>query len=207
MNYIWATEKKKVFLGGTCNGSLWRERLIPRLRIDYYNPVVPNWTEECYQREIKEREECDYCLYVITPKMTGTYSIAEVIDDSNKRPEKTIFAFMQEDDGLTFDTGQILSLDRVGRMVESNGGKYYKCLTHVADFLNSQLKTVIPIPDDCRDCSRFITTKGTCESTEKSSYLCRAFERILTVNPNRLGLINNVERCEECKKAEVGDVP
>lgn len=145
MNYIWATEKKKVFLGGTCNGSLWRERL----RIDYYNPVVPNWTEECYQREIKEREECDYCLYVITPKMTGTYSIAEVIDDSNKRPEKTIFAFIQEDDGRTFDTEQILSLDRVGRMVESNGGKYHKCLTSVADFLNSQLKFKEVSDEDC----------------------------------------------------------
>lgn len=128
---------KKVFLGGTCNDSDWRERLIPALTIDYYNPVVPDWTEECYQRELKEREECDYCLYVITPKMTGAYSIAEVIDDSNKRPEKTVFAFLFSDDGVVFDAGQIRSLDRVGRMVESNGGKYCTCLLQVVDFLNS----------------------------------------------------------------------
>ncbi|MBS4930277.1 MAG: hypothetical protein KH020_02930 [Clostridiales bacterium] len=69
------------------------------------------------------------------------------------------------------------------------------------------MKTIIRIPDDCRDCPCFITTKGTCGSTEKSFYLCRAFERILTVNFSYLGLINNVERCEECKNAEVGDVP
>lgn len=128
---------KKVFLGGTCNDSKWRDALIPALRIDYFNPVVPDWTEECYQRELREREECDYCLYVITPKMTGVYSIAEVIDDSNKRPEKTVFAFLLEDDGITFDAGQIRSLDRVGRMVESNGGNYCKCLLQVADLLNS----------------------------------------------------------------------
>lgn len=128
---------KKVFLGGTCNDSDWRDRLIPALTIDYYNPVVPDWTEECYQRELREREECDYCLYIITPKMTGVYSIAEVIDDSNKRPEKTVFAFLLEDDGITFDAGQIRSLDRVGRMVESNGGNYCKCLLQVADLLNS----------------------------------------------------------------------
>ena len=40
------------------------------------------------EEEIKQRAECDFCLYVITPKMTGVYSIAEVVDDSNKRPEQ-----------------------------------------------------------------------------------------------------------------------
>lgn len=127
---------KKVFLGGTCNDSNWRDRLIPTLKIDYFNPVVPDWTEECYQRELYEREECDYCLYVITPKITGVYAIAEVIDDSNKRPEKTVFAFLPEDEGISFDEGQIRSLDRVGRMVENNGGKYCKSLFEIADYLN-----------------------------------------------------------------------
>ena len=36
---------KKVFLGGTCNDSLWREELIKKLEIDYFNPVVDDWTE------------------------------------------------------------------------------------------------------------------------------------------------------------------
>lgn len=127
---------KKVFLGGTCNDSNWRDRLIPTLKIDYFNPVVPDWTEECYQRELYEREECDYCLYVITPKITGVYAIAEVIDDSNKRPEKTVFAFLPEDEGISFDEVQIRSLDRVGRMVENNGGKYCKSLFEIVDYLN-----------------------------------------------------------------------
>jgi len=30
----------KVFLGGTCNESTWRDELIPMLEIDYFNPVV-----------------------------------------------------------------------------------------------------------------------------------------------------------------------
>ena len=38
--------KNKVFLGGTCNNSTWREELIPQLKIDYYNPVVKDWTLE-----------------------------------------------------------------------------------------------------------------------------------------------------------------
>ena len=63
----------KVFLGGTVNGSTWRNFVIPRLSIGYYNPVVPNWTEEALERELYERRHCDFCLYVITPKQTGFY--------------------------------------------------------------------------------------------------------------------------------------
>lgn len=57
----------KIFLGGTCNGSQWREALIPLLTIDYFNPVVEDWTLECQEREIRERESADLVLYTITP--------------------------------------------------------------------------------------------------------------------------------------------
>lgn len=136
---------KKVFLGGTFNDSKWRDKLIPILDIDYFNPVVNDWTEECYQEELKQREICDYCLYVITPLMTGVYSIAEVVDDSNKRPHKTIFCVLNKDylqlnvetdNPILFDTWQMKSLDKVGRMVEKNGGKYFKSLEEVASYLN-----------------------------------------------------------------------
>ena len=134
---IYGVKKQcKVFLGGTCNESTWGDELIKKLKIDYFNPVVDDWTEECYKEELRQREICDYCLYVITPRMTGVYSIAEVIDDSNKRPEKTIFCFLSNDDSKRFVNGQIKSLDKVGVMVENNGGKYFKSLDEVAEFLN-----------------------------------------------------------------------
>jgi hypothetical protein len=84
-------ENKKVFLGGTCNNSTWREKLIPMLKINYFNPVVDEWTPECQEEEIRQKEICDYCLYTITNEMTGVYSIAKAVDDSNKRPEKNHF--------------------------------------------------------------------------------------------------------------------
>jgi len=85
-----------VFLGGTAANSTWRDELIPSLKIDYFNPIVDDWNEEAQKAEIKKRENCDFCLYVITPEMEGVYSIAEVIDDSNKRPERTIFCYLPE---------------------------------------------------------------------------------------------------------------
>ena len=124
----------KVFLGGTCNNSNWREEIIPLLtkyNIEYFNPVVDNWNEECYKEELRQRSICDFNLYVITSEMTGVYSIAEVIDDSNKKSRRTIFCFLE--DG--FDESQIKSLDKVGKMVETNGGIYFKSLDSIANYL------------------------------------------------------------------------
>ena len=61
----------KVFLGGTCNDSNWRNLIIPMLSIEFFNPVVDDWTPKCSDEEIRQRRECDVCLYVVTPKMDG----------------------------------------------------------------------------------------------------------------------------------------
>jgi hypothetical protein len=111
--------------------------LIPLLKIDYFNPVVENWTPECQAKEIYEREHCDYCLYVITPKMTGVYSIAEVVDDSNKRPEKTLFCFLDTDGDTVLTKHQLKSLIQTRTMIQNNGGKVFADLEYIAAFLNS----------------------------------------------------------------------
>lgn len=129
---------KKVFLGGTCNGSRWREEIKPLLKTDYYDPIVPGtWTEEAYQRELHERNTSDFVMYVITPKMTGFYSIAEVADDSNKRPEKTLFCYLMNDEECTFTSVQLKSLAATARMVKNNGGKVFETLADMAAFLNA----------------------------------------------------------------------
>ena len=130
---------KKVFLGGTCAESTWREELIPLLKINYFNPVVEDWTPECMEEELRQRDTCDYCLYVITPRMLGVYSIAEVIDDSNKRPEKTVFAVI-EPEGEKFAIGALKSLYAVGAMVVRNEGIFVKTLEDVAEVLNRSVK-------------------------------------------------------------------
>ena len=129
---------KKVFLGGTCNESLWRDDVTRHLKINYYNPVGKKWTPAMMDEEIKQRTESDFCLYVLTPKMEGFFSIAEVIDDSNKRPQKTIFCFLHEDEEKTFTDVQLLSLEQMAKMVKGNGAHYFKSLEEVTNFLNNQ---------------------------------------------------------------------
>ena len=129
---------KKVFLGGTCNDSLWRDDFIKKLNLDYFNPVGDDWTPEMMAEEIKQREECDFCLYVLTPKMEGFFSVAEVIEDSIKQPGKTIFSYLTTDNGQTFSNVQLRSLGQVAEMVKRNGANYFETLNEVADFLNNQ---------------------------------------------------------------------
>ena len=129
---------KKVFLGGTCNGSMWRDELIKDLRIDYFQPEGEQWTPEMMEEEIKQRAECDFCLYVITPKMTGVYSIAEVVDDSNKQPEKTVFCYLPSDEDQAFSEAQITSLEQTGKMIAKNGAQFFTTFAEITDYLNNQ---------------------------------------------------------------------
>lgn len=124
----------KVFLGGTCNGSQWREELMPKLVIEYFNPVVDDWNEEAMLAEEEAKDTSDYMLYVITPKMTGVYSIAEVVDASNKKPKNTILCILEKDGEESWDEHQLKSINQVKKMVESNGAIVLESLDDIADF-------------------------------------------------------------------------
>lgn len=130
--------ENKVFLGGTCNESTWREKLIPMLKINYFNPIVPDWTEECQKEEERQKEICRYHLYVITPRMTGCFSIAEVIDSSNKFPDNTILCILDRDGAYGFDKPMEKSLRAVENMAHKNGAHCFKSIEEVANFLNNK---------------------------------------------------------------------
>lgn len=135
----------KVFLGGTCEGYDWRKELIGLLddeKVDAFNPIVDDWNDEAQKKELEEREISDFCLYTITPDMKGCYSIAEVVDDSNKRPEKTIFLVIDEvtdyskRETVKFGSKMKKSLDAVKNMVSRNKGYVFNSIEEVAMFLN-----------------------------------------------------------------------
>ena len=142
-------EKVTVFLGGTCNGSTWRDELIPMLdkeRVETYNPVVPNWTEECKAIEKEHRQNDDICLYVVTPEGKGFYSYVEVTEDSNKRPERTVFCVLLEANGKTFDKHTLDCVKSTAELVAANGVPVFSSLEEVAAYLNSLDKKQVKPP-------------------------------------------------------------
>jgi len=113
----------KIFLGGTCNNSTWRDWVMPeldRLKIPYFNPVVEDWTPECQAEEERQKEECDIHLYVITPEMTGVFSIAEAVDSAWKKDKHCLFYVVQSH--LLFPKGQLKSLRAVEDLIYKRGG-------------------------------------------------------------------------------------
>lgn len=115
----------KVFLGGTCNNSTWRDALIPRLKelgIDYFNPVVEDWTPACQLEEENQKMfECDVQLYHITSAMTGVFSIAEAVYGATLS-NLCIFSI----DAKGFTAGQLKSLKATGDLIERIGGTFSK---------------------------------------------------------------------------------
>ena len=125
--------KKIVFLGGTCNGSSWRDELIKMFdkKVEYFNPVVKEWTEEAKKLEDHYKEICDISLYVITPQIKGFYSIAEAVYDSFTK--KTFFVVLDID---KFEAFNQKSLNAISKLLENNGVETLYSLEDVSEKIN-----------------------------------------------------------------------
>lgn len=139
--------KKKVFLGGTWNGSTWRDELIPLLgKLEYFNPVVEDWNAEAQAAEELAKVECGIHLYVITPAMTGVFSIAEVVKSAVINPKGTVLAVMTKDGKKKFDNGQLKSLAAVMNLVSGDFGAATILMDgedgmiRLADYLSNDIK-------------------------------------------------------------------
>jgi hypothetical protein len=73
--------------------------------------------------------------------MLGFYAIAEVVEDSNKRPDKTIFCYLEEG----FGQHQLKSLQATARLIKNNGAQVLTSLEEVAEYLNSQQQLVAQV--------------------------------------------------------------
>ena len=122
----------KLFLGGTCNNSKWREELMPLLdgvNIQYFNPVVDDWNEEAQENERHQKDqECSNHLYVITPEMTGVFSIAEIMESTLQNKNKTYVCILHDYGDKSFDEGQWRSLLAVLKMADDYGASTHKTL-------------------------------------------------------------------------------
>jgi len=108
----------KVFLGGTCADSTWRDELIPIIEIPFFNPVVEAWTPDCQAREeVAKSAECNIHFYLISQPQS-IFSIAEVVDSSKTFGKITILHVMPE----KFDKYELKHMKAIAGLVTKNGG-------------------------------------------------------------------------------------
>lgn len=141
--------KDKVFLGGSVS-STWRQRLIPFLKIDYFNPLVDEWNESAIRREDDEKaRNCNIHLYVVAPETKGFYWAAEVMEsllayskapDTKNRKRKTVLAFLKGIDGNDFSgDGFKRSINAVKSKVEKYGGIVVFDILELVKILNENV--------------------------------------------------------------------
>ena len=137
----------RIFLGGTCADTTWRDDFIKEIEgseIEYFNPVVKDWTPECQAIEEDEKNnKCDTHLYVITKEMMGTYSIAEIINSAwqavvyGTKVNFVIFAVLNEG---TWQKHEIKSFNAVMEMVKhiaphNSIALYVKNMKELTDYI------------------------------------------------------------------------
>lgn len=139
----------RVFLGGTCANTTWRDDLMilfDNAGIEYFNPVVKDWTPECQAIEEDEKNnKCDVHLYVITKEMMGTYSIAEIINSAwqsicyGTTVNYVVFAVLDEG---TWQKHERTSFDAIMKMVSNisphnSTVAYVKNMNELAEYFTS----------------------------------------------------------------------
>lgn len=144
-----------IFLGGTTNKTTWRDDFIKLMKevnptIKPFNPVVDNWTQECVDLENFVKLHSRYHIYVLTPRMIGAYSIAEMIDSVHDRSKKVYIYIMEsdtDDDGneLRWDPRARNSLTVISNMVVSHGGIATSSIKEMVEKIDEDYRST-PIP-------------------------------------------------------------
>jgi Holliday junction resolvase RusA-like endonuclease len=129
-----------IFLGGTCAGDKWRDKLIPALKkkgFEYFNPVVSDWTPDCIEKEnLMKNEYCDSHLYVLTPAMKGVYSVAEIINSAWEVKEHNFGSCIVGILGTKeeWGEGQWRSIEATVKLLKNIGGESPKIVArHIED--------------------------------------------------------------------------
>jgi hypothetical protein len=138
------SKKMSVFLGGTCAGSTWRDELVEKLdtsKIDAFNPVVDNWTEECQKVEDYHKENDDVMLFVLTPESKSIYSWVEVTMACLKQPERTVLCVLEQRDGKEYEGHEKKAVMKSVKDLKNNGATVVGNLDDLAQYLNTRANT------------------------------------------------------------------
>lgn len=129
-----------VFLGGTCNGSLWRELFIPQLTVPYFNPIKPVWTEAYRERENEVKSVAPVAVYVIKPRQVGFYSFIEMMDavfQAASRKQKIGIFFLTQDNESYWSDDQIASVNASIALIKTYpDANVFNSLEELAQWVN-----------------------------------------------------------------------
>lgn len=127
-----------VFMGGTCAGPKWRERLCGQVSKSFrwFNPVVDEWSEQAKETELTVRAEADVMLYAITPYQEGCYSYLEMTEDAVRSEKPVVIAFLPSFEDKAFSEQQWSSIISAKRLLERNNATVVLSMEELIDWFN-----------------------------------------------------------------------
>ncbi|MNU19665.1 hypothetical protein D3C71_78980 [compost metagenome] len=130
------------FLGGTINGSTWRNKLAPQLTCEFFDPVVLEWSPDDRKREDDAKTQATIHVYALTPKQTGFYGIAEMTQAvCGLSQRKVALLFLDEDDGTTYEEHQASSVAAIRELLSAYVNvSIFDSVDHLAAWLNTELQ-------------------------------------------------------------------
>ncbi|NRA12776.1 MAG: hypothetical protein HRT57_12535 [Crocinitomicaceae bacterium] len=120
----------KVYIGGIGSESNWKTE---------FSELTNGSEIQLVEGDSSLKKECEFILYVITPKMNGVEAIINVVNDSNIESVKTVFCALSEEGEFEFSKHQLKSLKATSKMIETNGGHYFTSLGETAQYIMSAI--------------------------------------------------------------------
>ncbi|QXO10977.1 hypothetical protein pEaSNUABM54_00151 [Erwinia phage pEa_SNUABM_54] len=128
-----------VFMGGTCAGPKWRDRLVSQVSQTYrwFNPVVDDWTPEAKEAEIEVRSQADVLLYGITPYQEGCYSFLEMTEDAVRSEKRVVVCFLPSFEDKAYSEAQWSSIMSAKQLLERHNAVVVLSMEELIAWFNS----------------------------------------------------------------------
>lgn len=127
-----------VFMGGTCAGPKWRERLVSQVSQTYrwFNPVVDDWTPEAKDAELEVRAQADILLYGITPYQEGCYSFLEMTEDAVRSEKHVVVCFLPSFEDKAYSEAQWSSIMSAKQLLERHNATVLLSMEELIQWFN-----------------------------------------------------------------------
>lgn len=127
-----------VFMGGTCAGPKWRERLVGQVAqpFRWFNPVVEEWTAAAKETELEVRAEADILLYVITPYQEGCYSFVEMTEDAVRSEKPVVICFLPSFEDKAYSEQQWSSIISAQTLLEKHKAVVLLSMEQLVDWFS-----------------------------------------------------------------------
>ncbi|PIE86165.1 MAG: hypothetical protein CSA05_01795 [Bacteroidia bacterium] len=125
----------KIYLANTGSGTHYEELFTGlKLEIEKFNGKPHDYNAQWFR---EKKYACDFLLYIFDPLFDNLFSIAELIDDAIKYPEKTLFCLNDVCDKKSFSKHQKKSLLTTGKMVVNNKARCFEDVNAMLAFFRS----------------------------------------------------------------------